>query len=111
MAKHRSLRMLKKLHLGPFQQLGFGMRCTLKPGLDEAALDALLWDFVGDCIEANGLVFGGGIESGWIDRDGRDSATDTEREIVRSWLAARPEVASCDIGPLRDSWYGPFDDL
>ena len=111
MARQHNNRQLKKLHLGPYQQLGFALTLKQKPGLSEAQIDSFLTAFITECIEANGLLFGGGIDCGWVDVDGRGSATDAHRELVSAWLQARPELEAVVIGPLCDAWYGPFEEL
>ncbi len=111
MAKHRSLRLQKKLHVGPFQQFGFALRVSLQAGTNAAAAEALLDDFLRECVDAQQLVFGGGLDSGWIDYDGHASATEAHRAQVAAWLRARPECAAVEVGPLTDAWYGPFDAL
>ncbi|WP_269531930.1 YggL family protein [Chitinimonas sp. BJYL2] len=109
MAKHRSERLLKKLHLGPYQQLGFALTLKVKPEVTAAQAEVFLADFLSHCIEANGLVFGGGMDCGWVDADGRGSASEAHRQLVGDWLLARPELDTVVIGQLCDAWYGPFD--
>ncbi|MFL6201105.1 MAG: 50S ribosome-binding protein YggL [Thermoanaerobaculia bacterium] len=36
----------------------------------------------------------------------RASATDDQRERVRAWLEAQPEITDVSIGELRDAWHG-----
>jgi hypothetical protein len=60
------------------------------------------------------MLFGGGLNDdlgGFICAEkARASTTEEQREIVRIWLAAREEVVSVAIGPLKDAWHGDFDD-
>lgn len=109
MAKNRSLRLQKKLHVGPFKQLGFALKLTAKADLTEAEIDGFFDAFFGDCMDANGLVFGGGLEAGWVDVNGIESATEAHRQMVGDWLRARPEIVAVEVGQLVDAWYGPFD--
>jgi uncharacterized protein YggL (DUF469 family) len=65
------------------------------------------WDaFILGTIERNGLVFGGGSD-GFVCASRRGSANESHREIMRIWLANRPDVMSSRVGPLVDAWYQP----
>lgn len=108
MAKRRSRRLRKKLRVGDFQQFGFEVSFSLRPGLAEADSIRFWDDFVLEAIERNGLAFGGGTE-GFVTAWGRGTATDVHREAVRAWLSSRPEVVSADVGPLVDAWHLPED--
>ena len=98
----RSRRLRKKLHVDEFREDGFHVRFVLR------ALSAVnahrFWDdFLSEAIEARGLTYGG-AEEGFVAAL-RGSATEADRDAVRDWLAARPEVASAEAGPLVDAWY------
>lgn len=111
MAKGYNRRQRKKLRIGEFRELGFSVSSELRAPLDDQQRDALVDLFLAECIEANGMLFGGGINEtldGYVTADGnRSSATDRHREIVGSWIASRPEFSSADIAPLSDAWYPP----
>lgn len=98
----RSRRLRKKLHVDEFREDGFHVRFVLR-ALSAAEADRFWDDFVAEAIEARGLTYGGG-EQGFVAAR-RGSATEADRDAVRDWLAARPEVASAEIGPLVDAWY------
>ena len=103
-------RLRKKKHLGEFQQLGFEISFRYEAASIEAE-NALLFAFLDEAIEADGLQFGGGGDgdgwSGFAAPDTRyGSATDEQRARVGAWLEARPEVGRVVVGPLRDAWYG-----
>lgn len=97
--------MRKKLRVGEFKELGFPLAIRLKEGPgpegQEMFFEALITEFV----EPRGLAFGGG-ESGYLTRFGRGSATEQDRQALGSWFKKRQEVASVEIGPLEDAWYG-----
>lgn len=102
--RKRSRRLRKKLRVGEFQELGFEVSFQLRPGLSEEERDKFWESFILDGIERNELIFGGGTD-GFVALPHRGSATDAHRDIIRSWLSARPEVASVVIGPLVDAWH------
>lgn len=100
----RTRRLRKKLHVGEFRQFGFHIDFTLNRNLPQNACEQFWNSFIADAIEAGRLSFAGS-ESGFIVPEGRASATDAQRQAVRSWLQARPEVISVDVGPLVDAWH------
>ena len=112
MAKRHNRRQRKKLHIGEFRELGFEVSADLTRQLDDEQRDALLDVFLTEGIEANGMLFGGGINQ---DLDGyvvassaRGSATEEQRECVRAWLAGRSEFSAVKVGPLVDAWHGHY---
>lgn len=107
MAKARSRRLRKKLHLGEFQELGFFYEATIKDGIDEHAfIDGLL----AEAIEPNGLGFGGWAGGGAVSKLSRGSVSEGERQAVLDWLARRPEVLSLSATGLVDMWHGMTDE-
>lgn len=100
-------RLRKKLHKGEFQEFGFDLRFRLSPGLSEEVFGAFLNALLGECIEANGLFFGGGGKEeieGFVTLSGRGSATEEHRRILMRWLKDRLEVVEYSVGPLVDAW-------
>lgn len=101
-------RLREKLRLGEFRQFGFEVGFRLPEDLDEASVDAF-WDaFVGQAIEAPGLMCGGGCGRVWdvfVTRTGRGSATEGDRCEVAAWLGRQPLVSDIRIGPLVDAWH------
>lgn len=96
--------MRKKLRVGEFRELGFELALQLAGDLAAAADDAFWHAFIVDCIERCGLVYGGST-TGTVARAGRGSVSREDREAVRAWIAARPEVLRFQLGPLDDVWY------
>ena len=102
MAKNRSRRLLKKLHIGEFQELGFLFEAELaKDANDEALVDA----FLADALASRSLGFGGWATGGTVAKIGNLSVTEDERSSVLAWLAARPEVVKLSATGLIDMWY------
>lgn len=110
--KNRSRRLRKKLHLEEFQEFGFQLTFTLKPELAsfEEALDRWL-----AFIESQGWGFGGGGSLSGHEIDGYlcqlagGTLTESDREQTAQWLTSQPWVASHQIAPLSDAWYGPWE--
>ncbi|NLR74770.1 YggL family protein [Leeia aquatica] len=106
-------RQLKKLRLGQWQELGFGVSIRLQAGLDSDARMYLLDDFLTEAIEGQNLIFGGGFHEptaevleGYVMLDARrGSVTEAQRAAVQQWLQARKDVAEVEVEALTDAWY------
>ena len=59
MAKARSRRLRKKLHVGEFQEIGFDVDFSFKEGTDIQVIDTVVDEFIA-FVEEQGLEFGGG---------------------------------------------------
>lgn len=105
MAKSRSPRLRKKLHLDEFQELGFDVETELKEQLVGDAEEALLMAFLEGVIEPRGLIYGGGVACGYVCKAGGGSATNEDRKVAQEWLQARSEFASVKVHDLSDAWY------
>lgn len=109
MSKRHNMRQRKKLHLGEFKELGFELSAEVARELSDDERDQILDSFLSECIEANGMLFGGGINrslGGFIESIAvRGSATEEQRERVREWLQGRSEFRSVTVGPLVDAWH------
>lgn len=103
--KTRSRRLRKKLRIGEFQEHGFEVEAKLAGHLMPEKEDSFIDAFLSEIIEPCSLIFGGGLNSRFVAHGGRASATEGDRESVRSWLLPRPEVESVVIGPLIDAWH------
>lgn len=105
MAKQRSRRLRKKLHVGEFQEFGLAFKARIKAGSNEVVfVDALLDDF----IDPRGLEFGGWANGGFVSKTERGNVTEEDRTALIDWLSKRPEVEAVMMsGPL-DAWYTDF---
>ncbi|MFT3808003.1 YggL family protein [Arenimonas sp.] len=99
----RKRRLCKKLRIAEFQEFGFQVDFKLSDELTIAQSNGF-WDALIAHIEANKLLFAGN-ESAFVYRDGIGSASESDRETLRSWLSFRPEASSIVIGPLVDANY------
>ena len=103
-------RLRKKKRLAEFTELGFMVAIRFTDTFDNPEIDAASWRVVTDCMEPIGLSVGGGFESLFVGRH-RKSCTEADRDHVRAYLLACPEVARFVVGPLVDAWYVNGDDM
>lgn len=65
MAKNRSRRLRKKMHIDEFQELGFSVAWRFPEGTSEEQIDKTVDDFINDVIEPNKLAFDGSGYLAW----------------------------------------------
>lgn len=100
--KHRSNRLLKKLHLGPYQIMGFSIKCTLVTPLElDAYLDIM--DALQDQLSEHESVFACNLEDGHVSGKVYD-CTEAVREKAIAWLTAQPAITAVDCSELYDAW-------
>ncbi|CAI0850181.1 Uncharacterized protein conserved in bacteria [Serratia entomophila] len=107
MAKNRSRRLRKKLHIEEFQELGFSVAWRFAEGTAVEDIDSTLDAFIDEVIEPNGLAFDG---SGYLQWEGLiclqkiGHCTDAHRELVKNWLEAR-KLTEVKVSDLFDIWW------
>jgi uncharacterized protein len=106
LSKQRSRRLRKKLRVAEFQELGFQIEFKFPEGMNPDDQSELFMGFIENVIEGRSLNFGGGEESGFVTRSSRGSATEEDRQAVKTWLEATGVVHSVTVGALQDAWYG-----
>lgn len=99
----------KKLHLGEFQTLIFGIQGRLNAPADDAdAFDRFMDDFI-DYLEAHHLEMAGGGDCGdfscVFQNAGAASLGETEKSALIAWLVERDDVAALRATPLVDGFY------
>ena len=103
-------RLRKKQRSGEFQELGFEVTYSVRADSPDDAVDELLWSFIQDAIEANGLLAGGGCgreTSVFVtSSEHLGSATEEHRALVGHWLASQSIISRHTVHPLRDAWHG-----
>ena len=100
-------RLRKKLRLQEFQEMGFLADFKLNiPFTHEA--EGVLWDKLFEFVDAQGFSIGGSMNSFYVTRPKRDTATEADREAFAAWLHQQPEVSGVKVWPLDDAWHGPF---
>lgn len=105
MATNRSRRLRKKLCVDEFQELGFEVDFSYKDGLDNAAIETFIMQFLEQAVAANGLDYVGTEEFGLVCLDKRGSVEQAQRDAVEGWLTGRDELKSFTVTPLLDVWY------
>ena len=104
MGKRHNLRQQKKLHLGPFRELGCYLEVTLNEGVDDQAANRLVMAFIEEVVEPRGLIYGGTLGFGYLCTAAPGNVSEDDRAAMAAWLAARSEVASYTVGELVDAW-------
>ena len=91
MAKNRSRRLRKKMHIDEFQELGFSVAWRFPEGTSEEQIDKTVDDFINEVIEPNKLAFDG---SGYLAWEG---------------LICMQEIGKCVSGWKNANWkrYAP----
>lgn len=107
MAKKRSARLRKKLHIGEFQEFGFTFESETIQGLSSESSERLADAFLEEVIESRGLLLGGWITGGFISMDGKGSTSEADISAVRAWLESRPELKNVAVSDLIDAWSSP----
>jgi hypothetical protein len=104
-------RQRKKLRVGEFQEFIFQLDATFKFAMDAPAYDAFIDAFTGFA-DAKGLsVWGMGGRlpitqtDAWIQKSGRGSPAQTDRDALVTWLLERPDVATAVAGDFVDGWH------
>ena len=107
MAKNRSRRLRKKMHIEEFQEVGFSVAWRFPEGTSVEQIDQDVDAFINEVIEPNKLAFDG---SGYLAWEGLictqevGKCTDEDRDVVRKWLEARG-MTDVQVSELVDIWW------
>jgi|GEM_PF-365738 len=109
-APQRSKRLRKKLFQDEFATFGFELECEFKSDLTDETISQFIDSFFIDAINAESLVFGGGLSSkrlsGFIGSNKRyGSATEADKAKLLAWLKAQPQVGTVELGEIIDANY------
>ena len=107
--KPRSKRLMKKLHIGPFQEMGMDLSIKYKEGVTTEQKDKFFDLFIEHCIEANNMLLGGSWYDSFIVLE-KGSCSDTHIQIVQDFINQHRNIVSDVKTKLIDSWYGPFEE-
>lgn len=107
MAKNRSRRLRKKLHIDEFQELGFSVSWRFAEGTPVDEIDATLDRFVDEVIDPNGLAFEGSgylLWEGLVCLQKTGHCKQAHRELVEKWLEER-KLHDVKVSDLFDIWW------
>ncbi|MCC3747933.1 YggL family protein [Rouxiella badensis] len=107
MAKNRSRRLRKKLHIEEFQELGFSVKWHFAEGTSVETIDEFLDAFIDGVIAPNKLAFDGSGYLVWeglvcLQEIGR--CTDEHRQLVKKWLEDH-KMQDVEVSELFDIWW------
>lgn len=108
MAKTKSRRLRKKLHVGEYTELGFAVTFLYKNPLQDDEIVQFLDLFISSVIESNGLIYGGSCGNsfdGFVALEKRGSVTEEQRQKVKSWLESNSNLTGIEVGALTNAWY------
>ncbi|NRF56249.1 YggL family protein [Citrobacter braakii] len=107
MAKNRSRRLRKKMHIDEFQEIGFSVAWRFSEGTSGEQVDQIVDDFINEVIEPNKLAFDG---SGYLAWEGLiclqeiGKCTEEHQAIVRKWLEEH-KLEEVRTSELFDIWW------
>ncbi|WP_024556920.1 YggL family protein [Franconibacter pulveris 1160] len=107
MAKHRSRRLRKKMHIEEFQELGFSVAWRFPQGTTEEQIDKTVDDFINEVIAPNGLAFDGSGYLSWeglVCKEQIGKCTEEDQAIVRNWLEEK-KLEEIRLSDLFDVWW------
>ncbi|GGD23243.1 MULTISPECIES: YggL family protein [Franconibacter] len=107
MAKHRSRRLRKKMHIDEFQELGFSVAWRFPQGTTEEQIDKTVDDFINEVIAPNGLAFDGSGYLSWeglVCKEQIGKCTEEDQAIVRNWLEEK-KLEEIRLSDLFDVWW------
>lgn len=105
-------RLRKKKGLGEFTE--WGRQLVISRNCQEGFAE-FLDAFIDEAIEANGCYCGGGGSaeklSFIVELGRRVQDPDARMARIETWLVARPDVDSWEVGPEFDIWHGSCQDI
>ncbi len=105
MSKRRSPRLLKKLKLGEFKELGFAFSADFTKELEMEDQEQLVIRLLDDVIEKRKLALGGWIDGGFVTKWKNGSTTEDDKKAVEEWLKSNKALKNVAVGELVDAWY------
>ncbi|VFS39959.1 protein YggL [Enterobacter cancerogenus] len=107
MAKNRSRRLRKKMHIEEFQEVGFSVAWRFPEGTSVEQIDQDVDAFINEVIEPNKLAFDG---SGYLAWEGLictqevGKCTEEHQALVRKWLEDH-KMEDVRVSELFDVWW------
>ncbi len=107
MAKNRSRRLRKKMHIAEFQEMGFSVAWRFPDGTSEETIDTTVDAFINEVIAENGLAFDGSGYLAWeglVCMEEIGKCTEEHQALVRNWLEKR-KLEDIRLSDLFDVWW------
>lgn len=107
MAKNRSRRLRKKMHIDEFQELGFSVAWNFPAGTSEEIIDKTVDDFILEVVAANHLAFDGSGYLAWeglICMEQIGKCTPEHQALVKQWLESK-QLENIRVNDLFDVWW------
>ena len=107
MAKNRSRRLRKKMHIDEFQEIGFSVKWRFPEGTTEEQIDQLVDKFISEAVEANGLIFGGSGFLAWeglVCKPNIGHCTEEDQALARKWPEEH-KFEEVSVSELFDIWW------
>ncbi|MCC8375739.1 MULTISPECIES: YggL family protein [Photorhabdus] len=107
MAKNRSRRLRKKMHIDEFKELGFSVKWNFPSNTPVDVIDSTVDAFIDELIESNGLALDA---SGYLNWEGLiclqkiGKCTEEHRQLVEKWLKDRG-MEDVMTSELFDVWW------
>ncbi|KMW73402.1 hypothetical protein TI10_10075 [Photorhabdus luminescens subsp. luminescens] len=107
MAKNRSRRLRKKMHIDEFKELGFSVKWSFPSNTPVDIIDSTVDAFIDELIESNGLALDA---SGYLHWEGLiclqkiGMCTEEHRQLVEKWLKDRG-MEDVMTSELFDVWW------
>ncbi|VYT68878.1 DUF469 family protein [Metakosakonia massiliensis] len=107
MAKNRSRRLRKKMHIDEFQEIGFSVTWRFPEGTSEEQIDKVVDDFISEAVEPAGLIFGGSGYLAWeglVCKQEVGHCNEEDQARVRKWLEEH-QLEEVRVSELFDIWW------
>lgn len=111
-SKHRlsrlSLRQQKKIRVGAYQELGFGILFEFKADISAAMVDQVLEGLLSTIAEQGANFSGycnGSLLEGIVIPVNRQKISDEHREAIQKFLKALEHIENLKVGEFVDAWH------
>jgi len=107
MAKNRSRRLRKKMHIDEFQEIGFSVAWSFPEGTSEEQIDETVDALIAEVIAPNKLAFDGSGYLAWeglVCTEEIGKCTPEHQAQIRDWLEAR-KLTNVRTSDLFDVWW------
>ncbi|WP_437890409.1 YggL family protein [Phytobacter sp. V91] len=107
MAKNRSRRLRKKMHIEEFQEIGFSVNWRFPEGTSEEEIDKVVDAFIVEAVESQKLTFGGSGYLAWeglVCKQEVGQCSAEHQAVVHKWLEDH-KLEEVSVSELFDIWW------